>query len=136
MSAWTASAHGSSRPRPRRRSLRLFEKPEPVILAAGAVVVAHLEAAAPGHGAGAVFIEGDAEPGIAGLVVARVSLHLELEQCPRPQQPVHFADVALDDLVAGDVLEYDVGEREIELQPAAQADAVEHAGEARAAQHR
>src|SRR6516165_1348223 len=47
-----------------------------------------------------------------------------------------FAHVVFDDVVAGDVLEDDVGEREVESQARAEAQAIEETGQAGAADHR
>src|SRR5260370_40955812 len=92
-----------------------LEIPQPEVLIARAMAVARLEAAALGHGDGGLIGEGNSQPGVVGRSSQRrISLHLELEQRARPEQAIHLAHVALDHLVAGDVLEDDGRKGEVE----------------------
>jgi len=71
-----------------------------------------------GIGHGNCFLVGKwyADPGIAGSGVHfRSTLHLEFEQATRPQEPMHFPDIAPDHFAARNVLEYDEREREVDL---------------------
>src|ERR1700704_2306477 len=92
-----------------------LEIPQPEILLAGAVAVTGLEAAALGHGYSGFVGEWNTPPGVGRIGgPGRIALRLKFEQRAGTQQTMHFTNVALDDRVAGDVLEHDGGEGEVE----------------------
>ena len=94
----------------------VLEEPQPEILGPGAVGVAHLKPGALRHRAGLILGKRHAVPGIAGRGArSGIALHLEFEERPGLQQPMHFAHVVVDHVVAGDVLKDDGRVSEVEL---------------------
>src|SRR5690348_6535343 len=95
-----------------------LKEPEGEILVSRAETVAMLEPAAPRHLSGLLLGKRDAVPGVIRGAVAGggVPLNFKFEERSGAQQPVNLANIAVDHVAAGDVLEDVRGVCEIELE--------------------
>ena len=94
----------------------VFKEPQPEVLRPRAVAIAGFEAAGFGHGDRVRIGKRHAQPRIlGGREERRVALHLKFKQSAGAQQTRHFTHVAVNHLSARNVLEDDVGESEVDL---------------------